>query len=484
LNDTVLKFDGPLFDVPAGAVKMAVGAQYTELNNKVQNGAHRSPTFIGQTPGFGAPDIFVWDAGSDTTRYQKAGFVELFVPAIAPEQEVPMMRALNFSGAVRHDDYSDAGSTTNPKLGFTWELVRGFSLRGSWGTSFRAPNIPEMDNGVFSVAAPLAGSVITNNSGDPTLLPAGSNVVIRIGGNPELEPEEGETWSLGFDWSPEFLTGLRVATTYYRVEYESRIVAPPWAQFLASPRNRQSYAPFITQLSQVAACNRNDRSTWHPALRDVYENPPIDHLRRGFLYGIEAWNNPNIDICNVSLILDGRNINAASTLQDGIDLQLGYSFAALGSFWNAGLVGSRILTNEQTFIAGAFTEDILDRINFPVDLRARASLTWARAGWNASLFGNYVDGYRNDVPPNVGGVPQRPSDVPSWTTWDMSVGYSVPEGTSAFLDGIRAIVNVQNMFDREPPTVLIASGGGAVAMDARNHNPFGRIFQFSLTKRF
>jgi hypothetical protein len=40
------------------------------------------------------------------------------------------------------------------------------------------------------------------------------------------------------------------------------------------------------------------------------------------------------------------------------------------------------------------------------------------------------------------------------------------------------------VFDRDPPTVLIASGGGAVGMDARNHNPFGRIYQFSLTKRF
>lgn len=484
LNDTVLKFDGPLFDVPAGAVKMAVGAQYTELNNKVQNGAQRSPTFIGQTPAFGSPDIFVWDAGSDTTRYQNAGFVELFVPAVAPAQEVPVVRSLNFSAAVRYDDYSDFGSTTNPKLGFTWELVHGFSLRGSWGTSFRAPNIPETDNGVFSVTAPLPGFIVTNNSGDPTLLPAGSNVLLRIGGNPQLQPEEGETWSFGFDWSPEFLSGLRVAGTYYRVEYDSRIVSPPALQFLANPRNRQTYDAFITPIPQVAGCNRDDRSTWHPAVRDAYENPPINHLQRGFLYGIENWSNPNIDICNIRLILDGRNINAAGTLQDGVDLQLGYSFGALGSFWNLGLVGSKILTNEQTFIAGAPTEDILDRINFPVDLRARASLTWGWAGWNASLFGNYVDGYRNDIPPNVGGVPQAQSDVPSWITWDISLGYSMPEGASTLLDGVRAIVNVQNVFDRDPPTVLIASAGGAVAMDARNHNPFGRIFQFSLTKRF
>ena len=40
-------------------------------------------------------------------------------------------------------------------------------------------------------------------------------------------------------------------------------------------------------------------------MRDAYETPRIDHLDRGFLYGIESWNNPGIDICNVSLILEG-----------------------------------------------------------------------------------------------------------------------------------------------------------------------------------
>jgi iron complex outermembrane receptor protein len=268
------------------------------------------------------------------------------------------------------------------------------------------------------------------------------------------------------------------------VEYDSRIVSPPAFQFLANPLNRRVYDSFITKIPQVAGCNRNDRSTWHPAVRDAYENPRIEHLDRGFLYGIESWSNPNLDICNIQLILDGRNTNAAGTVQDGIDLQLGYSFTALSSFWNVGLVGSKILTNEQTLIAGAPTEDILDRVNFPVDLRARANLTWGRRGWNASVFGNYVDGYRNDTPPNVGGVPLPQSDVPSWTTWDVSLGYSVPEGAGALFNGMRAVVNVQNVIDRDPPTVLIASGGGAVAMDARNHNPFGRIFQFSLTKRF
>jgi iron complex outermembrane recepter protein len=481
LNDTVLKFDGPLFDVPAGAVRMAIGAQYTEHNNKLQNGGSRSLTFIGQTSPYGSRDVFLWDANADESRYQNAAFAELYVPVVAAEQGVPLIRSLNVSGALRYDDYSDFGNTTNPKIGFTWELTDEFALRASWGTSFRAPGLPESNNGVFSFQV-LAG-VFPNNSGDPgipTVFPGFSSVVLRIGGNPDLEPEEGETWSMGFDWEPDFLDGFKLAGTYYRVEYDSRIIAPNLGAMLANPNNRQLYAPFITPTPAVAGCVRGDRSTWHPAVRDAFENPTIGHLGRSFLYGIETFNNPQNDPCNVRAVLDGRNTNAASTVQDGVDLQIGYSFDALKSFWNFGLTASKILKNEQTLIAGLPTEDILDRIMFPVDLTARANLTWGRGGWNAALFANYVDGYKNDLPISIAGVVQPVSEVPSWTTWDLNVGYMVSAAAGHFLEGLRLNANVRNALDRDPPTVL----SGQNAMDARNHNPFGRTFQFSLTKRF
>jgi iron complex outermembrane recepter protein len=119
------------------------------------------------------------------------------------------------------------------------------------------------------------------------------------------------------------------------------------------------------------------------------------------------------------------------------------------------------------------------RSALPGSLNARASFTWVRGDWNASWFANYVDGYRNDLPISIVGVPQPASDVPSWTTMDLNVGYRVPAGVG-FLDGLQLNVNVRNVLDRDPPVVL----SGQNAMDARNHNPFGRSFQFNLTRRF
>jgi iron complex outermembrane receptor protein len=481
LNDAVLKFDGPLFGLPAGKVRIAVGGEYTEHNNKLQNGGLRSFTASGGTPAYGARDEFLWDADADNTRYQRAAFTELYVPVVGPEQGVPLVRAFDLSAALRYDDFSDFGDTTNPKIGFTWALTEGFSLRGSWGTSFRAPGLPESDNGVFSFQV-LAG-VFPNNSGDagiPTVFPGFSSVVLRIGGNPDLEPEEGTTWSVGFDWLPELVEGFKVSGTYYRIEYDSRIVTPNLGSFLASPANRQIYAPYITATPAVAGCTRNDRSTWNADVRDAFENPLIPHIGRSFLYGIETFTSPANDPCAVRAILDGRNTNAATTVQNGFDLQIGYSFQALQSFWNLGVSASKILKNEQTLLEGLPTEDVLDRIMFPVDLSARANINWSRGDWNASWFANYVDGYRNDLPISIVGVPQSASDVPSWTTMDLNVGYRVPTGAGYFLDGLQLNVNVRNLLDRDPPVVL----SGQNAMDARNHNPFGRSFQFNLTKRF
>jgi iron complex outermembrane recepter protein len=71
------------------------------------------------------------------------------------------------------------------------------------------------------------------------VFPGFSSVGLRIGGNPDLEPEEGTTWSVGFDWLPEIVEGFKVSGTYYRVAYDSRIVTPNLGSFLASPANRQ-----------------------------------------------------------------------------------------------------------------------------------------------------------------------------------------------------------------------------------------------------
>ena len=61
-----------------------------------------------------------------------------------PWDAIPGFYELEINASVRHDDYSDVGNTTNPKFGVNWSPIDGLRLRGSYGTSFRAPTIPEI----------------------------------------------------------------------------------------------------------------------------------------------------------------------------------------------------------------------------------------------------------------------------------------------------------------------------------------------------
>jgi iron complex outermembrane receptor protein len=484
LNDTVIKFDGPLFSLPGGRVRAAIGAEYAHQVNRLQNGAQRAPAPFPPPPA-GTPDTFLWDAQVDEPRYQSAAFTELYVPIVGNDNAKPFMRSLSLSAAFRYDKYSDFGSTTNPKVGFTWELTDELALRGSWGTSFRAPWLTEMNNGIFSVAFSFP---TFNGSGDPSIPTTNgqTQALFLIGGNPDLEAEEGETWSAGFDWKPLFADGLKVSGTYYRITYDSRITAPAIFGMINSPQNRAAYANLIHPIAANPNCVQGNPATYDPALVAALSEPnlpgqtPLPGFNgRSYLYGTEGL--LFLNLCSVGVILDAQNTNAAATMQDGVDVMLSYSFDALSSFWNVGFSASKILTNEEQIVSGTAMNDVLDRIGRPNDLRARANINWGRGSWNAMLSANYVDSYLNDRPIVVNNVPLPQSEVPTWTTVDLNVGYSVPQnaGWSA-LEGVRVGATIQNLLDRDPPTVL----SGTTGNDAQMHNPLGRIWQFSVTKRF
>src|SRR5262249_40856358 len=142
-------------------------------------------------------------------------------------------------------------------------------------------------------------------------------------------------------------------------------------------------------------CIAGNLATAPAAVRDALTQPPIPTTSvaglpglgpRSFLYGIEGISTANL--CDIRAILDGRVINSAKTEQRGIDLSVNYSFDALKSFWNLGFTGSKILSSKEQIFAGAAINNAVDRINFPVDPRIRASFNWNRGAWGASLYGN------------------------------------------------------------------------------------------------
>lgn len=456
MKNAMLKFNGPLFELPAGKVRGAIGAEYLENSNILTNEANR-----------GALNAYVHDTTSGLERDVTSLFAEIYVPIIGEDSGVAGVKSLSLSGAIRRDDYSDVGATTNPKIGLTWEVTDNLSLRGSWGESFRAPNLPEMNPYVFSVAV---ATPTQNNSGDPGIVngafPGFTNQLFLLGSNAALTPETAETWSAGLDYDFSAIEGLRLSATYYSIKYDDRIAAPPSGEFLASPEGRALWDAYITPIHQPASCVEGDYSTYDPALLPFVNLPS--------LFGVRI-----VPDCAINVVLDGRNTNMASTKQTGLDLALNYSIPSDFGFWNIGASATRVLKHDQQVSLDSPMEDRRNRYNEPSSTRARANVGWFYNEWSVNLFANYVGGYTNDLPITVAGTRLPEHEVGSWTTFDLGVSWA-PTIEANWVHGVRVGVNINNLFDRDPPLVL----SGNTPFNAMKSDPFGRTWSVSVTLNY
>ena len=148
-------------------------------------------------------------------RDVKSGYLEVFVPVVGASNARSGIQDLSLSGAVRYDDYSDFGGTLNPKFALRYVPVDGLTFRGTFGTSFRAPTLSDIDVQALTISV------------QDFVDPSGPGGVTRTlwvrGGNDQLGPERATIWSLGADYEPAFLSGLNLSLTYFNVNYRDRI---------------------------------------------------------------------------------------------------------------------------------------------------------------------------------------------------------------------------------------------------------------------
>jgi iron complex outermembrane receptor protein len=134
VNEKAVKADGPLFSLPGGDVKAAIGASYTSN--------HYIITQLTESQSNTSVDVF----NDPQNRSVWAVYAQLNVPVFSDQNAIPFFRRLDLEASWRHDQYSDFGGTSNQKIGFNWTPIDDLTLRGGWGTSFRAPNFGENSN--------------------------------------------------------------------------------------------------------------------------------------------------------------------------------------------------------------------------------------------------------------------------------------------------------------------------------------------------
>ncbi len=227
--------NGNLFRLPAGPVAFAAGVVY----RKEKGWRDPDPLTV-----LGVANTNQQDPISGSS-VAKEGYLELSIPVLA---DTPFFKALTLDGAVRYSDYDLFGGDWNYKLGADWVINDDIRLRGTYGTGFRIPNVPELFGGVSE------GNLTTTDpcsrystSGNATLIancqasgvPAnyvqlGTTILTTVGGNQNLKPESSRTWTIGTVIRPRGLVpGLSLTADWFDIDIKDAIRAIPGSTKLA-----------------------------------------------------------------------------------------------------------------------------------------------------------------------------------------------------------------------------------------------------------
>ena len=406
-------FSGNAFELPGGPMGWAVGYEYRKED-------------LTYSPDSGKQlDAVTGNTGAGTTGAYKSDslYAEAFLPLFDNGSQ-----SLDITAGVRWDDFDTFGDDTTYQLGIEFRPLETLKLRATVGEVFRAPSIFESFGGqVDSFPTYL----------DPcaqTPLPAGcaqasvqldTQVLARVGGNPGLVPEEGDTLTAGVVWTPDFDFGdFSVVVDYWENELEGRI-------------------------SSLGV---------NYILNDCYENqnaPACALIQRRADYSIASIQN--------------APLNVAQSDAAGVDLEIKTAFSTdIGDF-EAELLWARFLDFDRKAFPGDDASDQVGRYNgaaFAED-KINYTIAWRRGDWTVSYLGEYI----SELEADVSFLPVT-QDIDDQLYHDLTVIYQLGD------TGFRFSGGVTNVTDEEPPYI---DYGFNASTDPSTYRLFGRGYYFRVT---
>lgn len=175
-------------------VRLGVGHRIEDLYRTVEYKNYNIVTVPGSNPVFVplGSVVDVTDTSAVFLTPHKRTISYLFA-----QDEWTLAKDWTLTAGARHDDYSDFGGTTNPRLALIWDAAYNFSVKALYGRAFRAPAFAEQYN--------------INN---PVAL-----------GNPDLLPETIATSELSFSWQPLQAVHTNLTLFHYRMKDIIRFIS-------------------------------------------------------------------------------------------------------------------------------------------------------------------------------------------------------------------------------------------------------------------
>jgi len=437
---------GSLFTLPAGDVGISLGTEYRKESSSFDpdqlyvmgKALSRS---AGLSPTAGAFDVV-------------EGYGELYVPLLA---DMPGVQLLALEGGVRFSDYSTAGSVWSYKFGGEYSPFHGLKFRGLYQRAVRAPNVVELYSGAtntapqamdFCNATPERTAAERDFCVSSLGVPASvidvfqqENQQIRAitGGNPNLQEETSDTWSVGAVIRPDFVPGLQLTVDYYNIKIQDAI---------------GSFGGGLQAV--ITACNAD------MSLDNVFCVPLQHRTPDGQLYDVPLL-----------------NANIAKMEARGIDYRLDYRHdlgASSLSYYIAGTYlidnisqGSPIVNpvNCAGYIGGGSCGTASPK------WRLTQRLSWEVDKLQLSLRHRFIGSAKDG---RIAGAKASGADIPALAVpetgavhyFDLSAYYDVVENFTLF-------AGVDNLLDEDPPFYLY---------ERETYDAIGRRFTIGFTANF
>lgn len=360
------------------------------------------------------------------------------VSEVFAESIIPMFRSttssasLDLHAALRYANYSGSGGVWAGKLGADWQLNDQLRFRGTWSRDTRAGTLSER----FDTQT---GGTTIGVGVDP-LFPVQYIAATTIGGNPLINPEESDTFTVGLVYQPSWAEGLNFSIDAYDIRINDAIDQ-------------------LGGLEIIRRCYGTDGGT-------AELNPTVCAL-------IRRSDDPNEP--GISQIYN-LYINIAETVTRGVDLEASYQ-RQVNWFRNGSeTFGLRLFANYlsevSTTFVGVAPIDRAGELQFPEWL-ATASFSYSNGPFRMNWQTRYRDKTIRDVQWTEG-VHIVDNSVASRTYTNLNLSYNFDwAGSSSQL-----YFYVGNLFDKDPPLVPGAVGALGPPLHTNNgvFDTLGRTF--------
>ncbi|WP_028116382.1 TonB-dependent receptor [Ferrimonas senticii] len=362
------KISGELFDYGLGTAALAVGFEYREES-------------LADNPDelFLRGEIFGTEATQASgARDQTSLFAELALP-LGDTFEAQL--------ALRHEDYSDFGTNTSPKIALRWAPIDTLALRASWGEAFRAPSLVQLGLGSTQESPGLVDNTRCPLTGEEFDCSAQERTVI-FSGNPDLQPEESTSYNIGAIW--EVTDAWSLSVDYWNYDQDN----------------------LITSDTQKLL---DDNGT-NPAI--VKREPTVNGVPGQIIEIYDSF------------------INLGGQQTDGIDFDTAYLLKTNGAGdFNFSYNLTYVLSFDEIGADGS-RKDLNGEYQHP-DVRWTAAVDWQLDSYAAAARINYIGEVNDDVDAGATGT------IDSMTTLDLNASY--------LLNHWRFTVGANNVLDEEPP---------------------------------